>query len=249
VDRQPHEPAFVLVHSPIVGPDTWTPVAAVLEARGWTALVPDLVDDGSSPLWRQHVDAVVTQVAGHGATDAPLVIAGHSGAGQLLEHIGDELRRTGSVVVGYLHVDAGVPTDGRSRLTQLRDEAPDLAEELEAVLDAGGRFPDWNDELLTALVPDPDRRAVLVAGIRHQPPAYWTETIPAVADDATPRGVLLLSDGYVATERAAIARGWPLRDVAARNHFHHLVDPGEVTDAMLELVTGLRSRDDVDSER
>ena len=44
---------FVLVHSPLVGPATWEPVARELAARGHCALVPSLlhVSDGEPPVW------------------------------------------------------------------------------------------------------------------------------------------------------------------------------------------------------
>ena len=38
----PDRPVLVLVHSPLVGPFSWSPVAEVLRRRGETVLVPDL---------------------------------------------------------------------------------------------------------------------------------------------------------------------------------------------------------------
>ncbi len=45
------QPVFVLVHSPSVGPLTWTPVADRLEARGQESIVPSLLDvaDAAAP--------------------------------------------------------------------------------------------------------------------------------------------------------------------------------------------------------
>ncbi len=42
-------PTFVLVHSPIVGPATWSGVRTELEARGRKALVPVLGQDDEAP--------------------------------------------------------------------------------------------------------------------------------------------------------------------------------------------------------
>ena len=48
------EPAFVLVHSPLVGPTSWLPVARELERRGRVAVVPLLlgVAEAPEPRWR-----------------------------------------------------------------------------------------------------------------------------------------------------------------------------------------------------
>ncbi len=54
-------PLFVLVHSPLVGPLTWGPVAAELRGRGYAAVVPALRagETADPPYWRQHVAAAV----------------------------------------------------------------------------------------------------------------------------------------------------------------------------------------------
>lgn len=57
--------AFVLVHSPSVGPATWTPVAERLRDAGATAVVPDLrsVADAPVPFWPRVVEIVRGAVA------------------------------------------------------------------------------------------------------------------------------------------------------------------------------------------
>ncbi len=228
----------VLVHSPIVGADTWGPVADAL--RGWerSVLVPD-VARGGPEFWGPQVQSVVDHVR-QARQQGPVVLVAHSGAGQLLPHIGTGLRAAGLEVGAYVLVDAGLPTDGSSRLEQLRTEAPDLARELGDLLASDRTFPNWVDEDLTPLVRDPRRRRRLLDGLRPLPEAYWTEPIPAVVGwpDA-PCGVLLLSDGYSATARRARDEGWVLVDLHAGNHFHMLADPDGVARALGEIVDGL----------
>lgn len=193
---------FVLVHSPIVGSDTWEPVAQQLRARGVAVVVPTLTDDGAQPFWRQHVTSVVAAVDGYR-------------------------------VAALVFVDAGLPPQGRSRLDQVRDEASEFAEELERLLADGRPFPYRNDQQLRPLVPDAQRRSRLIAGIRHLPPGYWTETIPPSPGwDSGPVGVLLLSSGYQATADTAEQRGWPSRRLDVDNHFHMLEDPGGAAEAL-----------------
>ena|SRR5205814_8509587 len=58
-------PLFVLMHSPSVGPATWTPVAGKLARRGHEALVPSLltVGAGEPPAGPRVVAGVVGALA------------------------------------------------------------------------------------------------------------------------------------------------------------------------------------------
>src|SRR5215208_4594361 len=132
-------PIFVLVHSPLVGPSTWAPVAAVLQAL---------------PAGRQ------------------VVLVGHSGAGPLLPAMRE---LGGRDVAAYLFVDAGLPEDSRSRLDLLRAE---MAEQLVAHLEAGGRFPEWTDADLAEIVPDAARRRQLLAEMQPRDLPFWREPLP-----------------------------------------------------------------------
>jgi hypothetical protein len=124
-------PTFVLVHSPLVGPFTWSLVADELGTRGVSAALPTLPEDQRAPYWRRHAEAVAAQVADAGG---PLVLVGH-----------------------YVLVDGDLPLapgTGGSRVDPLRAASPALADELEALLAAGGSFPAWGDEDLLEEIPD-----------------------------------------------------------------------------------------------
>ena len=77
--------AFVLVHSPLVGPYTWEPVAGVLRGRGYEVALPHLTNSETDgrPYWEQHVEAIAQAVSTLSPGQA-LVLAGHSGGGVLL---------------------------------------------------------------------------------------------------------------------------------------------------------------------
>ena len=107
--------AFVLVHSPLVGPLTWSLVADDLRGRGHDAIAPSLLDASCAevPYWQRHVSAVVAALD-ELRVDQPLVLVAHSGAGPILPSIG---QAAGRPVAGYLFVDAALPgRDGQSRL-------------------------------------------------------------------------------------------------------------------------------------
>jgi hypothetical protein len=223
---------FVLVHSPLVGPFTWSLVADELSTRGASVALPTLPEDRRAPYWRLHAEAVATQVADAGD---PLVLVAHSGACPLLPAIGTAIDGT---ISAYVLVDGDVPLapgSGGSRVDLLRAASPALADELEALLAAGGSFPTWGDEDLLEEIPDQRLRARVVAEVRPQPRQFWTEALPAVPGwpDA-PCGYLELSPHYAAASAHARDQGWRYRHLRG-GHFEMLVRPGDVADAILEL--------------
>lgn len=102
------EPAFVLVHSPLVGPTSWLPVARELERRGRVAVIPSLlgVAEAPEPRWR-HVPQAVRVATSH--LQQRVVLVGHSGAGLLLPVIADALDVE---VAAMVFVDSRLPPPG-----------------------------------------------------------------------------------------------------------------------------------------
>ena len=83
------QPSLVLVHSPLVGPLTWEPVAERLRRAGRVVIVPSLagVTNDGPPYYRRLAGRVADEVARAGA-DGRVTLAGHSGAGALLPEAG-----------------------------------------------------------------------------------------------------------------------------------------------------------------
>jgi hypothetical protein len=227
----------VLVHSPLVGPITWSLVADDLGARGLSVAVPTLPEDQRRPFWRLHAEAVAEQVADAGGS---LALVGHSGACPLLPAIGMAVDGT---ISAYVLVDGDLPLApgrGGSRVDLLRAASPALAVELEALLAAGGTFPAWGDEDLREEIPDERLRARVVSEVRPQPREFWTEALPAIPGwpDA-PCGYLELSPHYAAASARARGLGWRYRHLSG-GHFEMLVRPADVADAILELASERR---------
>ena len=145
---------FVLVHSPLVGPVTWTLVADALGQRGYRALVPELASRTEAPFWPRHAQSVAHMLAGL-PLDEPVVLVGHSGAGPLLPASARAAART---VAAYVFVDAGLPGGGESRMG-----TGDFAAYLRDLYGRGERFPNWRDEDLRESVPNPLLRARLLS--------------------------------------------------------------------------------------
>jgi hypothetical protein len=225
--------AVVLIHSPLVGPFTWSLVAEELRQRGIETVVPALADDdgGGLPFWRQHVESVIRAV--HAIPPAvPLALVGHSGAGPLLPAIGQEMDHP---VAAYVFVDAGIPADGMSRLDLMETEDPAFARHLRQQLAAGERFPSWTDADLAPILPEPRLRRHLIAELQPRSLAFFAEPIPVAAGwPGAPCGYLTFSPAYAVPAQRAREAGWGYREIAA-GHFHMLVDPPAVAAALLDL--------------
>jgi len=235
---------WALIHSPLVSPFSWSATAEALRRRTHTVLVPDLRDaPGGGPYWQQHADSAAaglrTAREARFVLAAPLVLAAHSGAGALLPAIRQALGRP---VAAYLFVDAVWPGNGLSRLDGFG--TPEESAAFRAYLEGGGVFPAWTEEDLRAVVPEPAARARLVRELRPKGLDYWTEPIPAVAGwpDA-PGGCLRFTETYRADADRARALGWPVREMAGA-HFHMLVEPEAVAEAMLDMMKVFEGIDD-----
>jgi phosphoribosyl-AMP cyclohydrolase len=222
--------AWVLVHSPLTGPDTWERVADLLREQGSRVVVPHLHDNGRPPFAVQHAASVAAATA---ELDMPVVLVGHSGAGALLPQAAGAMRRPPEVA---LFADAGLPFDGANRLDLIGMEHAAARQQLAADLAAERPFPAWSSADLRDLVPDDEVRDRLVAGLRPRGMDYFTEVIAIPRAWSSVRcGYLRLSDAYDVPARIAEARGWPVARLEA-GHFHPLVDPGAVADSLLALV-------------
>jgi len=223
---------FILIHSPLVGPLTWSLVAEDMRRHGIDALAPTLHDGNTGlPYWQQFTTAMsgALEVI---PTDRALTLIGHSGAGPLLPSIG---RSSGHRINAYVFVDAGLPLDGRSRLEGMEADDPTTAAQLRQHLAAGGRFPEWSEEELRDALPDVRLRREMVAELHPRPLAFFEEPIPGFANGPdAPCGYLRFSPPYALEAERAQREGWAYREIEAE-HFHMLVDPAGVATALIEL--------------
>jgi pimeloyl-ACP methyl ester carboxylesterase len=224
-------PVFVLIHSPLVGPGTWMPVACELERRGRQVVVPSLLGAAMapSPQWRYCVEAVRAATS---TLSNPIVLVGHSGGGLLLPAITAAVT---TEVSRLIFVDSGVPASTGetpqappSFLAHLRTRA------------VNGTLPPWStwwgEETMRELVPDQTVRAALERELPSLPLSYFEQSVPSPAGwDCVPCAYLLLSDAYRDAASNARARGWRVEEIAGAQHLHVVVAPATVTDVLLEL--------------
>lgn len=225
-------PRFVLVHSPLVGPGTWAPVARLLAGAGYPVAVPSLlgVGGGGPPFWPRVAAAVAGAVGG--TAPGELVLAAHSNAGIFVPVIRDALAVP---VRCWVFADAGLPArDGPT------PAAPgEFLSFLRGLAGPDGRLPRWSDwwpeDDVAALFPDDATREAVTGELPRLPLAYFLERVPAPAGwDRDRCAYLHFSSGYDAEARQAAERGWPVRHLRGE-HLHQLVDPAGVAAALTAL--------------
>ncbi len=223
-----------LIHSPLVGPVTWEPVAAELRRRGFQVIVPVFSDHPGArlPYWKQHAQSAARAIQQE-AGGSPVILVGHSGAGPILPAIRQAI---GSPVAAYLFVDAGLPKAGATRLQLMEMESPEWAAEFRQFIEAGGRFPSWSEKDLAEIVPDSRLRVALLAQLRPRGMDFFTEPIPVFSQwpDAA-CAYLHFSPPYDQAAAQAQQLGWSVQKLEA-GHFHMLVDPSAVVDELLKLI-------------
>jgi hypothetical protein len=213
---------FVLIHSPLIGPSSWQPVAVLLRDQGHHTIVPDLrAPPTVESFWSWQVAAVTAAVGASGA----LVLVAHSGAGPLLP-------ASGAAIAGrverYVLVDAALPRPGRSRLEALPVSFADRLRRLEV----DGWLPPWHEWFeagtLERLLPDPAQRALLIADTTSLPFRMLEEPLPGIVGwpDA-PCSFVRLSAAYDEEADYARSAGWEVVILDA-HHLAIMTDPGQV---------------------
>jgi hypothetical protein len=225
------DPTFVLVHSPVVGPATWLPVADALRAEGRRVVVPSLLDVARSapPRWQAVVSAIERGLPG--VLAKRVILVAHSGAGPLMPVVGAHLEAS---VDAYVFVDASLPP--------LAGTTTAASESLLAVLEGladKGNLPRWSTwwgpGVMEKLVPDATLRTAIEAELPRMPLSYFTESIPVPSGWAdAPSAYLQFSEPYAEDAATAASHGWPVHRIEGQ-HLHLVVDPDAVAEAVVAL--------------
>lgn len=219
------------MHSPLLSPAFWGPVAAVLHGSGQFVLTADM----SSALAKGHgyADAQAALVAS--AVDCDMVrLVAHSGAGPVLPAVAERLRGRGVTVSDSVFVDAGLPHPGHSRFAVLPE--PAVAHLLNMIVD--GWLPPWPSwwlpEDLREMVSDAGLRRQLIAACPQLPVGLFSEPMPAGDQIAMGRlRFCRLSSTCDAAADQAARDGWEVTRMAAQ-HLAPITDPEPVADAIQE---------------
>jgi Alpha/beta hydrolase family len=225
-------PTLLFVHSPLVGPSTWTATADVLRSNGFHCVVPDLTTIASTgpPFYLKLAAAAARSASG----DSSVFLIGHSAAGALLPSIAEAIPRP----VQGVFVDAMLPYPG---LSWFETASPPLRDQLLGLAD-GGLLPPWHEwvppGVLDELLPDPAQRRAFLAEIPRLPVAYFEEPAPVTRRLGKQWAYLRFSAPYDSAADEAERRGWW---VARRDwdHLRMLTAPDEVADLLSQAISAI----------
>jgi len=235
-ENEPMQPAWVLVHSPSVGPLTWAPVAERLRTRGHDSVVPSLLDvvEAGAPFWPRVV-ADVNAALSRLDSDRAVLLVVHSNAGLFVPVLVTQAERP---VLGCLFVDAALPArSGSTPVVPI-----ELLEVLRAKVSDGVLPPWtqwWDEDDVAPMFPDQRTRVAVSAEQPRLPLGYYEQSVPAPAGwDAVPCGYLFFGPPYDELAGDAHDRGWPVQQIPGL-HLHQLVDPDGVTDILIDMAEHL----------
>ncbi|GAA4260525.1 alpha/beta hydrolase [Dactylosporangium darangshiense] len=230
--------AYLLVHSPLVGPASWAAVAGELRATGATVAVPSLtgIGDGGPPFWPRVTEAVAAAV-GELPPEQPFAVVVHSSAGRFVPVIVRDLLERTRDVVGVVFVEAALPArDGPTS-----QATPERLAQLRGTAEAGllPRWTDWwNDaDGVARLFPDEATQRAVTDEQPRLPLSYYEHPVPNPPGwEPLTRGYIQFSPAYERVAADAAERGWYTVRLDG-GHFHQTVDPTTVADAIAHLVS------------
>lgn len=223
---------LVLLHSPLVGPETWRLLTPLLRSRGHDVSVADLspVMAVNGPYYPELVRSARAVI------DDPrnTVVIAHSGAGVLIPAVVEQ-----GGAAGAIFVDALLPHPGESWF----ETAPDSLRSGLEKLARDGRVPPWHrwwpGGTIESLFKNSNAFDKFASELNDLPLSYFSEIAPAsvLAHDFS-GAYLQLSAGYAAEAGIATRNGWPVRRLA-RHHLAMLTDRDEVANAIDELLQAI----------
>ena len=176
--------SFVLVHGAWHGGWCWRDVRARLEADGHRVFAPTLTGLGE----RAHLRAPVPGLSVHvrdvcGLIEAEelsdIVLVGHSYGGMVVTGVADAMRER---IAHVVYLDAAVPRDGQSMITQAPGSTADSAAATETQLRALAPDGVWMQPLPPAALGVPPSNEAATAWLARRmtphPLPSWTEPLP-----------------------------------------------------------------------
>jgi hypothetical protein len=223
-------PTLALLHSPLLGPALWGPVAELLQTRGFDVLaVPRPAVAPRTPA--EVLDWLLRCLP----PQHSYLLIPHSNAGLYVPLLAQERD-----VEGFVFADAILPPP--AGLVPVAP--PSLLEHLGALADPQGVLPPWtrwwDDADLAPLFPGPAVRAGVEREQHRLPLSYFQQSVAVPAGwSQRPGAYLGFGDTYREEREDAATRGWPVSRLDGE-HLHPLVAPSAVADEIQALIHRLR---------
>lgn len=218
-------PEIVLIHSPLLGPNSLAPTAAALRAQGVTAHLPSpLAGGGEIPPWRDWPQRLGDALP---VMTAPIFV-GHSMASRLAACLSAGFDRS-----AVLCLDADRPPESGAT-SPVTTEFRAFLETLP--LDAG-RLPPWHrwwpNDVLEGTGMDEIGRTGLLADIPRLPLAWFDDDFTMPDWSHAGRAYVRTSLSFVEEARRAESDGWAVVRLKG-THIHPAAEPGETAAAILQ---------------
>ncbi|MEM7325457.1 MAG: hypothetical protein AAF531_20390 [Actinomycetota bacterium] len=227
---------WLLVPSPVLGPASWGPVAAVMDELGQSVTIARTTMTSAADL--DHVTPWVNEIL---ALDPPsagtqTVVVGHSAACPRMPYLVSQLIGKGWDVRAMILVDGRFPTG----------EAFTSLESYGEMLDGMVRpddylppWPRWWGSLVSGLVVDPVARDLVFNEAPPVPRTWFDQSCPVPELPATVgRGFLSFGPGYAQACDQAYEEGW-LTTRLSGDHLHQVVAPAPVAATLMAMVAGM----------
>lgn len=215
---------WLLLPSPLLGPASWEPVAALLRQAG------ERVEIATAHGATRPAEVLAAYVAAAQALDGPVVVP-HSNAGLFAPAVAHSSTATATV-----YVDAALAAPaGPTTLAP-----PAFLDFLAGLVDHDGRLPPWSQWWGGVdLFPDNATRKRVEAGQPRLPLAYFTSTVDAPSGwESRPQAYLAFGDTYLEEADRARALGWCVRTLDVHDRGGHLFllhDPATTVAALRGL--------------
>jgi hypothetical protein len=83
-------------------------------------------------------------------------------------------------VAGSIFIDGDLPHPSQTRLEEIETAYPEIGNELRKRLEKDGVAPQWTDEDLREVIPDPALRQGLLAELHPRELGFYDEPLPRV---------------------------------------------------------------------
>lgn len=224
----------MLVPSFLLGPESWSGVAHVLERLRQDVIVTPT--HRTSPRDEDHIgpwlDASLACVPE--PSDMPMVLVAHSASTPRLALMADRLLDLGHGVSSIILVNGRIPEDG---VVPTERDSP-FMDTLDALERPDGYLPPWHrwwGPMITDMLPDDEARERVLSEAKPVPRAVFDQPIAAPKlPGEVGLGYLALGEMYRPSFRQARDEGWATTRLGGE-HLHMVVDPVTVTGALVSL--------------
>lgn len=234
---QPTRRGWLLIPSPLLGPASWLPVAAVMAELDQPTVIAETTMTTTADL--DHITPWINQILSLPPPEdgLPIVVVSHSAACPRTPLLVDHLLHKGWPIEAMILVDGRFPTGEAFTVSQ-----PHFGAMLDGLIrpdDYLPPWPRWWGSLVQGLVVDPVARDLVFNEASPIPRTWFDQGCPVA--DLPPhvgRAFLSFGPGYAQACDQAHQAGW-LTTRLNGDHLHQVVAPRPVAATLMAMLAGM----------